>query len=285
MSGINFNNITTYLSNVSVSGNICTMTDNINLYIVLNHILKDSVKQQNFQSINIGTNQIFDGSGYAINIYQNQGETFTYSGLFSSGAGTTNKTIKNVTIKFITASGIITMTQFNSGFMNTISDSGFIIHSGFIINNCHFEGDISGNIDNPGPNGGIVSAQCNNIIVSNCTVSGNIYSYGSGGICSSNCEILKISNCIYYGNIYANDAGGICGDTCFNIDISNCSVYADIPYNGTGINSAIGSGGIVGAHFGVYGTYCNIANCFYNGNIVDYGSFSNKTKTEIWGKK
>jgi hypothetical protein len=256
MSIIQFDNITSYLSSVIVSGNTCTLTNNINLYMTSDLAVYDPHKDMSFGYINLNGYQTFDGSGNTIFIYQNNSTPYSYHGLFGNTNVTLNNTIKNVTIQLTTASGTINMVYNSGGFIYTYGCTGMTIY------NCYFIGDIRNN--GVGCNSGIVSSGSYNLTIHDCTVSGNIYSNTSGGICGSSCNNINIYNCQYHGDISATESGGICGSTCYDIKIYHCNVFGNI------LSTSRGCGGIVGSSFGFGGRdgVNFIRNCFYKGSIA-----------------
>lgn len=105
------------------------------------------------------------------------------------------------------------------------------------------------------------------VIVDNCSSSGDINNNSAGGICGRYCGSnngnVKISNCYSLGDISGNNAGGICGnnagDTSGNVTISTS--YS------SGAISGIGAGGICGKNAGTNAGTVTVSNSYSSGFI------------------
>jgi hypothetical protein len=247
----------------------CKLRKNINISdISLNGTQKIN---DNYFYIEICNGEIFDGSGYAIDV------SFNNLGLFNSYDVTDFNSaplIKNVKVNSLT--GITG----NVNFQSRVSGGGGIVRAfqKYIkVNNCQSEGnilDIANNNLQPGlGSGGICGSfgcwKGGKIFIENCSHSGNIGKNGGGiagaglGAYSGQCVVY---NCSSSGSISEN-AGGICGaGLCVSLGqtiVENCYSTGSI---------GIGAGGICGASCGTQeakNTYMSY--CYSTGNIDSSG--------------
>jgi hypothetical protein len=206
---------------------------------------------ENYTSIIIDDNNIFDGSGYTITI--KTGLTATFNGLFNVIKGTVRnvKVVQSSSITLASGKGYIVSNDGGSGigktctvencsitFDNLGEESGGIIGSGAgsndglcIVNNCQSFGSVGPN-DYGGGIAGSYAGYTGECRIFNCYHNGTISSFGGGGIIGSyrddstiltnlglgqvspsnaGSATLRVANCIHTGNIYSDDAGGIFG--------------------------------------------------------------------------
>jgi hypothetical protein len=194
--------------------------------------------------IELSGNEIFDGSGYEIDI----------SGLFWSGLVLISPSVAN-----IGAAPIIKNLGVINGYIGgptPPSNGGAIVRpkgAYFKIDNCWNTGQING-ADSGSAAGGIagafsgVSGEC---IITGCYNTGKIFGLNAGGIVGSN----------------AGDDGGICTITeCRHINNIDCGAPAP------GIIG--GAGGIAGANAGANGGLCEITDCYTTGQIISTSTYA-----------
>ena len=206
------------------------------------------------------------------------------------------------TIKNCASSGNISASSNSSCFAYAGGIAGYASDS--TITNCTNSGDMSaGSLSGEACAGGIVGGASYDIIT-NCTNSGNIsavsssYSAYSGGMAGNAYSDIIITNCTNRGSIYSsNRAGGIVGE-CSGGYVSNCTnsahVSASATYTintyaggligfarGTTITNSCNSGSISASSTGNYASYSgglvgyafsgdstvNITNSYNSGNV------------------
>jgi hypothetical protein len=212
--------------------------------------------------IRLGTNEVFDGQGYTIDVSGNS----SFEGIFSTdGTDIDNASV----IRNLGVLGTISI-QFESYIVKDVQ-------SYFKISNCYCTGNIITNYT-----GGICGMQPGDggaCIISNCYCTGNISAAFAGGICGGgagyNEGICTITNCYSTGNISGFGSGGICGagagagGTC---NISNC--YS------TGSIGGSDAGGICGSGAGDENGTCTVTDCYSElvTNVNIQGGNSDGTK-------
>ncbi len=256
-------------SSFTYSSSICKLKKNINISdISLNSTQK---LNDNYFYVELGNNEIFDGSGYMIDVsYANLGLFETYN----ITSFTSAPLIKNLTVN-----SLIGITSNHSFYGNLTGGGGIVrkFQKYIKVNNCHSYGNIL-NVPNPsgsiglggGGIGGSGLGWAGKAFVENCTHSGSIGMNG-GGICGSGLN-GRSGNCIIYncsssGSIGMN-AGGICGTgvcpyqgTCI---LQNCYSTGPIGINAGGI-----CGAACGAQSGSGIIYINY--CYSTGSIDSSG--------------
>jgi hypothetical protein len=245
--------------------------------------------------ITVENDEIFDGSGYAIDISDQP----AWNGLLAGSATAPILPAKAPLIKNLGVTGGVITT-----------DGGAIVRKSqlfFKIENCYSTGDISGNSAggiaglNAGKNGecdisgcysigdivgnqaggivGFFAGNNGNCTITNCYSTGDISGSESGGIagCLAGYNFGKctIINCYSTGAISGADAGGIAGTgggggtgaiDSGECTITNCYSTGYISGGGAG-----GAGGIAGYIAGYSGGKCTITNCYSTGDIISVG--------------
>jgi len=183
-----------------------------------------------------------------------------YPGLIQNGTSSANG-FSNVIVKNINnaISGSSTLANFGGWICQTTFGSGA---SNILIDNCSNSGNINGSLAG-GICGSNIGSNSGNILITNCSNSGIISGYATGGICGSsagfNNGTVTITNCSNSGVISGNYAGGICandaGSNNGTVSITNCK--------NSGIISGIFAGGITGDWFCLNtNKLCSIINCY-----------------------
>jgi hypothetical protein len=127
-----------------------------------------------------------------------------------------------------------------------------------LVNNCTFSG-------NYGTSGGGMYNSNSNTTVTYCTFSGNESWYEGGGMFSDQCDTLTVTGCTFWGN-RANQGGGMYCNTC-NSTITNCTFSE---------NSAAAHDPDIGAVWGgglsIVNDTSHVTNCtFWNNSATDSG--------------
>ena len=254
---------------------------------------------ENYTTIDVDDNNIFDGSGYTITL--KTGSTATFYGLFNviNGKVKNVKVIQSPSITQADGEGYIVSQNSPSliscdiencaiEFDNLGEEGGGIIgknagnNSLCVINNCQSFGPIGPN-DYSGGIAGSYAGYNGECRIFNCYHSGTISSFGGGGIIggyfdngmgigpvnkvpnNAGIATLRIANCLHTGNILSDNTGGIFGEYLGglipNIKISNCISLASI--------FADNSGGIGGPNYYDLSTDDEfiISHCIFIGDI------------------
>jgi hypothetical protein len=237
--------------------------DYINTYTVQQDFTWTALGLDATDFIELSGNEIFDGSGYEIDI----------SGLSWEGLITISPSVTNIgTAPLIKNLGVI------RGDIGGLSGGGGAIvqkeQKFFSIRSCWSTGDISG-YEAGGIAGGYsgqIGGECD---ISGCYSTGTIYGNTAGGIVGPNAGesggLCTITECYSTGEIPSSggEAGGIAGanagtgsaGTCI---INNC--YS------TGAIFGQNAGCIAGANAGSFGGICEITGCYSQGQIGGGGA-------------
>jgi hypothetical protein len=211
------------------------------------------------QYFNTGSNYItYDGTGKTLTI----SNVTNYLGLIQNGLSSVNG-YSNITVQNINNA--------ISGSSTLASSGGYICQSYFgkgvnniLVDNCSNSGNVNGNLSG-GICGEVVGIN-GTIIISNCSNSGLI-SVGRGGICGGFLGYLNgnvsIIDCRNSGAINGAFAGGITGSQAGydngSVSITNCS--------NSGVISGQYAGGICGSNAGETNGFASIINCSNSGVI------------------
>jgi hypothetical protein len=236
--------------------------------------------------IDLSNNEIFDGSGYKIDVdWENLGLFATSIITDFSSAPLIKKLTVNSNGSIAGSSGGIIRSQQQFFKVTNCYSNGIVQSNGggicgqeagaygggkCIINNCYFNGEIG--TDAGGICGSFAGQSSGICIINYCESHGNIASTG-GGICGSfagqsngNCTI---NNCYSTGKI-GNESGGICG--------KNAGLNGKFIINNSYSIGSIGqyAGGICGKNAGstddetLYAV-STVNNCYSTGSIGEYG--------------